>query len=62
VIRLLQEIHDQTSGNALDFEGFLKELTNRIVFGCLYREILSLKKEEKLISTFWTSREKDSST
>jgi hypothetical protein len=34
VIRLLQEINDSTSGNALDFEGFLKELTLRIVLQC----------------------------
>lgn len=60
VIRLLQEIHDSTSGNALDFEGFLKELTNRIVFFCLSRVILSPKKVERPISTFWTSREKES--
>jgi hypothetical protein len=31
VFRLLQEVHDATHGNALDFEGFLKELTARIV-------------------------------
>jgi Ca2+-binding EF-hand superfamily protein len=31
VFRLLQEVHDSTNGNALDFEGFLKELTSRIV-------------------------------
>lgn len=31
VFRLLQEIHDGTGGNALDFEGFLKEITTRIV-------------------------------
>lgn len=31
VYRLIQEIHDHSGGNALDFEGFLKELTIRIV-------------------------------
>lgn len=31
VFRLLQEIQDGTHGAALDFEGFLKELTARIV-------------------------------
>ena len=31
VFRLLHEIHDGTGGNALDFEGFVKELTVRIV-------------------------------
>lgn len=31
VFRLLQEIQDSTHGAALDFEGFLKELTNKIV-------------------------------
>jgi Ca2+-binding EF-hand superfamily protein len=32
VFRLLQEVQDSINGNALDFEGFLKEITNRIVF------------------------------
>lgn len=62
VIRLLQEIHDSSSGNALDFEGFLKELTARIVYLCLFREILSQKKAEKHISIFWTWKERDNST
>ena len=31
VFRLLHEIHDGTNGNPLDFEGFLKEITARIV-------------------------------
>jgi hypothetical protein len=31
VFRVLQEIHDSTHGAALDFEGFLKELTARVV-------------------------------
>lgn len=30
-LRLLQEITDANSGNSLDFEGFVKELTTRIV-------------------------------
>jgi hypothetical protein len=31
VFRVLQEVHDTTHGQALDFETFLKELTGRIV-------------------------------
>ena len=31
VFRLLQEVHDGTHGQALDFEGFLKELTAKTV-------------------------------
>ena len=31
VFRLLHEINDNTNGNPLDFEGFLKEVTSRIV-------------------------------
>jgi hypothetical protein len=31
VFRVLQEIHDGTNGVALDFEGFLRELTARVV-------------------------------
>lgn len=30
-IRLLTEINESNNGNALDFEGFVRELTNRIV-------------------------------
>lgn len=32
VFRLLQEINDQTHGAALDFEGFLKEVTSKVVY------------------------------
>ena len=31
VFRLIQEIHEHSGGNALDIEGFLRELTARIV-------------------------------
>ena len=34
-LRLLEEVNESTNGNALDFEGFVKELTNRIVFFCM---------------------------
>lgn len=61
VFRLIQEIHDNTGGNALDFESFLKELTARIVFFSIFREVLFLRKEERLISPFLTLREKVSS-
>jgi hypothetical protein len=50
--RLLQEVHDSTHGNALDFEQFLKELTLRIVLFNSFREILSLKMEEELTSHY----------
>lgn len=52
VFRLLQEVHDSTHGNALDFEQFLKELTLRIVLFNSFREILSLKMEEELTSHY----------
>lgn len=61
VFRLIQEIHDSTGGNALDFESFLKELTARIVFFSIFREVPFPKKEEKLILPFLTLREKVSS-
>ena len=32
VFRLLADLNDSTQGAALDFEQFLKELTNRLVF------------------------------
>lgn len=52
VYRVLQEIHEATSGNALDFESFLRELTNKIVVMILFRATLSMKKAERLISPF----------
>jgi len=62
VFRLLHEIHEGTGGNALDFEGFLREVTNRIVTYVLFRVIHLARKAEKLTSLFWMSREKDNST
>ena len=48
---MLQEITESNSGNALDFDGFLRELTNRIVYLLLYGEIHSLRKVGRLTST-----------
>jgi len=62
VFRVLQEIHDATNGSALDFEGFLKELTAKIVDVILFRVVLSMKRAERLISLFWTFRERVSWT
>jgi Ca2+-binding EF-hand superfamily protein len=46
VFRLLQEINDSTHGAALDFEQFLKELTNRIVLSLPRRETPSAKRAD----------------
>lgn len=59
VYRLLHEIHDNTGGNALDFEGFLKELTARIVSLRLLREVHSVRREEKQTSLFWMLKERE---
>jgi len=59
---LLEEIHNGTGGNALDFEGFLKEVTNRIVIVKLFRVTHSVKRAERLISLFWMLKGKVSST
>lgn len=58
VFRVLQEIHDNTHGAALDFEQFLKEITTRIVRIVLLREAHSTNKEEKPISLYWIFKEK----
>lgn len=34
VAKMLEDIHEATEGNALDFEQFLKEITNKIVRVC----------------------------
>lgn len=56
VFRLLHEIHDQTGGNALDFEGFLKELTTRIVIPRLPRAAPSARRAVAPTSPCWTWR------
>ena len=33
-LRVLEDINESANGNALDFEGFVKELTNKIVTSC----------------------------
>ena len=52
VFRLIHEIHDSSNGNALDFEGFLKELTARIVILQSFRGAHSLKKVVKQTSPY----------
>ena len=54
VYKLIMDINDSTGGAPLDFEGFCKELTNRIVSVFLCRETPSTKKED--------TRTSDSST
>jgi Ca2+-binding EF-hand superfamily protein len=62
VFRLIHEIHDQTGGNALDFEGFLKELTTRIVFLIRLRAAPSATREGRPTLPCWTLRERASLT
>lgn len=61
VFRLLADINDSTHGAPLDFEGFLKEVTARLVQISLLREAPSVKKEEDRTSTFWTFRPRENS-
>jgi hypothetical protein len=58
VFRVIQEIHDANNGSALDFEGFLKELTAKVVDIILFRVLLSVKRAEKLISLFWIYKQR----
>jgi Ca2+-binding EF-hand superfamily protein len=46
VFKLIMDINDSTGGQPLDFEGFVKELTNRLVRSSLFRDLLSMKKED----------------
>ena len=59
VFRALEEICDQVGADALDFETFLKELTNKVVHYFRFREILTLLREEMLISLCWILKVKE---
>ena len=61
-LRVLQDINESNHGNALDFEGFVRELTNKIVRTDLFREILSARREEKALLTCWIMRERENLT
>ena len=50
VFGAIQAICDEVGADALDFETFLKELTNKVVIKNLFREILILMLVEKLTS------------
>lgn len=50
-LRVLQDINDDAHGNALDFEGFVKELTHRIVSDRSLRAIRLQRREERTTST-----------
>ena len=61
-LRVLQDINESNHGNALDFEGFVRELTNKIVRTVLFREILSTRRVGKALSTCWIMRERENLT
>ena len=46
VFKLIMDINDSTGGAPLDFEGFVKELTHRLVRVILLRETPSVRKED----------------
>ena len=54
VFKLIMDINDSTGGAPLDFEGFVKELTNRLVRLVLLRALLSTKREGTRTSDCWT--------
>ncbi|MDD2840589.1 MAG: hypothetical protein PHY80_05780 [Rickettsiales bacterium] len=61
VFRTLQEVAE-SSGDAVNFEEFLKALTARVVIFLInFREIHSVNKEKELISVFMIYKEKESS-
>jgi hypothetical protein len=63
VYRALVEIDEANQSNALDFEGFITELTKKIViFFLTFRVILLQKKVDKLTSSCSTDMEKASLT
>ena len=46
VFKLINDINDSTGGAPLNFEEFVKELTNRLVSVNLLRETHSVRKED----------------
>ena len=46
VFKLISDINDSTGGAPLNFEEFVKELTNRLVSVNLLRETPSVRKED----------------
>ena len=61
VFRVLQEVAE-SSGDAVNFEEFLKALTARVVISIFYiRETHSVSKEKELTSAFTICKEKDNS-
>jgi Ca2+-binding EF-hand superfamily protein len=61
VFRTLQEV-SESSGDAVNFEEFLKALTARVVIFLInFREIHSVNKEKELISVFMIYKERESS-
>lgn len=62
VFRVLQDIQDGTHGAPLDFEQFLRELTQRVVILRRLRATPSTKKAAELTSLCWTSRPRANST
>jgi hypothetical protein len=62
VFRVLQEVHDGTQGAPLDFEQFLRELTNRVVRIETLREVPSPRKAAEPTSPSWTSRQRENLT
>lgn len=62
VFRVLQELYDTTNGAPLDFEQFLRELTNRIVLFTPLRATPSARKAGRLTLPSWTSRPRESWT
>ena len=54
VFKLIMDINDSTGGSPLDFEGFVKELTNRLVRLVLLRDPPSTRKAGTRTSGCWT--------
>ena len=54
VFKLIMDINDSTGGAPMDFETFVKEMTNRLVLLYLLRETPSARTEEDKTSNSWT--------
>ena len=60
--RLLEDVYNDTEGNPLDFESFLRILTEKVVCACGGRVVRSVRMDGGGLSICWTRRRRGNST
>ena len=60
--KVLEEVYEDADGNPLDFETFLKAITDKIVVVWIGRVVPSARTDDGATSTCWTCRRRGSWT